>query len=271
MTIEAKDAAGWWIGPVVATATVLAAGAARAADAVAPPLEVTRLTGDLVGLFVVATVMETALAALFDWRLYREFFNGRALKTLVMFGFGWAVVTTFDYDVFRRILQSLGVTGEAGPLSTGLSALVLSGGSAGVHRLFVSLGLRPPADLPVATARPPADKAWISVRVIRKHAVGDVEILVDAVKTPSPEAVAAPPLAGVVRENPLRRRIRDVFFTDRLRWPPSGGHEVASETVHRVTVRATTPDATGATSTTDLLLHEGRFCDRAVIDFVVTI
>lgn len=253
--------------------TALACGAAWAAEAPTPPDAVTRLAGELVGLFVVATVMETALTSIFNWRLYQEFFNGRAVKTLVMFGFGWAVVTTFDYDVFHRILASLGTKGAEGALSTTLSALVLSGGSTTIHQLFKALGLRPPVEPTAATAKPPADKAWISVRVIRDRAVGDVSILVDAVKDPTPENLAKTPLAGIVRQRGFGERLRSVFLTDALRWPPSGGHAVAIDKVYRVAVRATLRnEGEGpATILVERELHVGRLAGGAVLDFVETL
>lgn len=71
-----------------------------------------KLLGELTGLFVVATVMESALALLFQWRLYREFFNGRAVKTVVMVAVGYAVATQFNYDIFDRIVRLAG--GEGG-------------------------------------------------------------------------------------------------------------------------------------------------------------
>jgi hypothetical protein len=282
MTMTREMATGWRrpaavrLGGFVAAVAVLAGAAARAAEPAAPappPAEVARLASELVGLFVVATVMESALTTLFNWRLYLEFFNGRAVKTLVMFGFGWAVVTTFDYDVFHRILVSLGASGETGPLSRSLSALVLSGGSVTVYQLFKMLGLRPPAEPAAAVAKPPADKAWISVRVVRSRAVGDVAILVEAVTNPTPEMLAAVPLAGIVRDRSFGQRLRAVFLAEPLRWPPSGGHAVPIDTVHRVAVRATLRNEGdgGATTTVERTLHLGRFAGGAVLDFVETL
>lgn len=65
------------------------------------------LLPSLVGVFVVATLMESALTTLFQWRLYLEFFNGRAVKTLIMIAVGYAVVSQFSYDIFDNVHERL--------------------------------------------------------------------------------------------------------------------------------------------------------------------
>ena len=141
-------------------------GAALAADGAPSSPDMPVLTGQLMGLFVVATVMESALTTIFTWRLYREFFNGRAMKTLVMIGFGFAVVKGFDYDIFHDVVIVSRGKGDSNWLSIALSSLVLAGGSAAINKLFQTLGLRAPNEAPDAAPKPEHDKAWISVRVL---------------------------------------------------------------------------------------------------------
>ena len=104
----------------------------------APPKSGEMLTV-LLGLFVVATVLESALATLFQWRPFRELFNGKAVKTVIMTAAGLIVVVGFDYDVFATLMGKAGAVGESGPASVGLSALILAGGSAAVNKLFQNL------------------------------------------------------------------------------------------------------------------------------------
>jgi hypothetical protein len=228
------------------------------------------LTKQLIGLFVVATLLESALTTLFTWRVYREFFNGRAVKTLVMVGMGYAIVRTFHYDVMASIITNAGGKGNEGQgLSQFLSALVLAGGSAAVNQLFTALGLRPPVSRETSPSQrlPPPKQAWVSVRIIRDKAVGEVEIGWSVVQNPTDEQKNAPAMAGVVGQTRgFRAHLRALFFADPLRWPSYGGHTVnADDTVYRIVATARLRDE-NAPVTRDI--HVGRFAERAIVDFV---
>lgn len=233
------------------------------------------LAAAISGLFVVATVMEAALATLFNWRLYREFFNGRAVKTLVMIGFGYAIVRTFEYDIFSKIIDLVHAKGDADPrLSQFLSALVLAGGSAAVFELFKALGLRPPVESAEAKPQPAQDKAWVSVRIIRRRAIGDVWIHFEEVpSTPGAagdEIVPDPyPLATVIRRKSFLERLRGVFFADPMRFPSYGGRTVDTSKVYRIVAtgwqRGENPgDPDRKLAET---IYCGRFAGRAIVDF----
>jgi hypothetical protein len=228
------------------------------------------LTKQLIGLFVVATLLESALTTLFAWRVYRELFNGRAVKTLVMVGMGYAIVRTFHYDVMASIITGAGGKGDEGQgLSRLLSALVLAGGSAAVNQLFTALGLRPPVSPETSPSQriPASKQAWVSVRIIRDKAMGEVEIGWSVVQNPSDEQKNAPAIAGVVGQTRgFRARLGELFFADPLRWPSYGGHTVnADETVYRIVAIARLRDE-AAPVTRDI--HVDRFADRAIVDFV---
>lgn len=255
----------------IGTAAVLAATPEIATD-VKPVVE--KLVPELAGLFVVATVMESALTTLFTWRLYREFFNGRAVKTVVMFAFGLAVVQVFDYDIFHRIIIASGGTGDPGTISAILSALVLAGGSAAVNELFKRLGLRSPLPAPEDTPKPGQGKAWVSVRIVpAKTIVGDLGIHIDALAAPTEDEKAIPPLAGVLAKRTIVERFKSVFSTDPLRFPPSGGRTVdAGATVYRIVVTGRRKSGDGGILESFAEeIHLGRFAERAIIDLVRTI
>jgi hypothetical protein len=64
-----------------------------------------------------------------------------------------------------------------------LTAMIIAGGSAGVNRIFQSFGFRPTS---AQEAPPPPhladDQAWVSVTLLRDHAVGSADVLIkDAV------------------------------------------------------------------------------------------
>lgn len=256
------------------------AGAALAveagiADPRLPPVLVGELTRELAGLFVVATVLESALATLFNWRLYREFFNGRAVKTVVMVAFGYAIVALFDYDVVYRIIDAAGGQGADRSVSRFLSAMVLAGGSAAVYQLFRALGLRPPVEPAEARAQPPQDKAWISVRVIRRTAVGPVSIHVDVVAKPTDAQLDKPAIVGMIADSiDIAVRLKAMFFADPTRFPAYGGHAVdAGDTVYRIVVSGKREAAAAGDPPEPFSenVYVGRFANRAIVDFVSTV
>lgn len=236
-----------------------------------PKVLTDKLLPELAGLLAVATVMETALTTLFNWRLYREFFNGRAVKTVVMVLFGGIIVSVFGYDVMARIIVFSGGKEAVSPVSGILSALVLAGGSAAVFELFTRLGLRSPVKPEAERPLPPQDRAWVSVRIQPISLVGPVEIFIEKVASPTEEEQATAPLSGVLGEKGIGARFRDVFMTDPLRFPPSGGYSVEAGPVYRITARAARMvqrDQTREQAIRTDTIFVGRFAGRAIIDLV---
>ena len=72
--------------------------------------------GALLGkLLLVLLLLESAMSALFNWRVYRIVLSGRAWKTPIMFGLGLLVVICFHYDFIDTA-----ITGIAGGTSLSL-------------------------------------------------------------------------------------------------------------------------------------------------------
>lgn len=253
-------------GPAVAIVLLLffaTIGGAHATESAGlPKVLVDRLLPELAGLLIIATLMEYALATLFNWRLYIEFFNGRAFKTLVMIAFGYMVVSTFNYDVFHRVISFSGGSGSSDWQSKFLSALVLAGGSATVFQLYKALGLRVTVDIATERPKPAANKAWVSVLVQAQRTTDPVKVHIEKIASPTAEQLAVPPIAGVLRTRSFGDRLRGVFTTNPMRFPPSGGWSVdAGDSVYRIIVKAKGNDDGD-------VVFVGRFADRAIIDFV---
>ncbi|MGJ7518043.1 hypothetical protein ACSFE6_27355 [Pseudomonas baetica] len=230
----------------------------------------------LVGVFVVATLMESALSTLFQWRLYLEFFNGRAFKTLVMIVFGYAVVLQFDYDIFNKIIILAGGVSNPGYLSLFLSACVLAGGSAAIYQLFKTLGLRPPAEPLQEKPAPAAGKAWVSVRIVRVKAVGEVRIHIDEIADPA-QVIGSPPqppIAGVVGgQSNVWQRFRGVFLADAMRLPAYGGRTLETGKIYRIVATGKTRQENPNDPLLPFLseIYVGKFAERAIVDFVFTV
>lgn len=250
--------------PVPATRDTKAGG--NASPDSGPPRFIEELLPQLLGLFVVATVLESALALLFQWRLYREFFNGRAVKTLVMIAAGYAVVRGFDYDIFARIAEhASGHAGTSKAFSQFLSACVLAGGSAAVYELFKSLGLRPPVDPERDKPKPDVTKAWVSVKVERKDMQGEIRLYLAPVPVPDAEKDKVPTalVATVGARRTVLQRLIGVFMADPLRFPNYGGWTVDAGTPYEIYAI----DTAGKRHD----IYRGCFAGRAIVDFVATL
>lgn len=264
-----------WLSIVlfVSIAALSASSASAATQSDTSGVQFGDLLAQLTGLFVVATIMESALALIFQWRLYREFFDGRAVKTVVMVAVGFAVVTQFNYDIFDRIVRLAGGDGGDPALSKFLSALVLAGGSAAVFELFKALGLRAPVDPDQDKPKPPSDRAWVSVRIIRKEAIGDIKVHIVEFDPPVPAVGLLPTqLAGVIgHQRTVFARLKGVFFADPLRLPPYGGLSVRLDKDYLVYAEAIpASDQEVAPKPVSREIYRGRFAGRAVIDLVYT-
>ncbi len=266
MPTVSAQAAPPGVAAAAAPAPAPVANAPGAGDAdTAPPKFVEELLPQLLGLFVVATVLESALALLFQWRLYREFFNGRAVKTLVMLAAGYAVVRGFDYDVFARIAEhASGHAGSSKAFSQFLSACVLAGGSAAIYELFKALGLRPPADPEKDKPKPDESKAWVSVKVVRKNAQGEIKLHLVPVAAPDAGKDAVPTALAATIGGPrsVLQRVLGTFIADPMRFPNYGGWTVDAGTLYEI--YATDERAV------PFIVYRGKFAGRAIVDFVAT-
>jgi hypothetical protein len=191
-------------------------------------------------LFVVAIVLESALAILFNWRPFVETFNARAVRPLVSMAFALALVHLFKMDLVTSLAKLISPNVPALD-GTGrlLTAMVIAGGSAAVNNLMVGLGFRQQRTPDTATPRPPRDVGWISVAIERTATIkGPVTVAIGVANGAGQVPVVAS-LNGTT--SPGYR----YFFRDRGRFPGSGGYSVAKGDNVTVKVGAAKEDGTG--------------------------
>lgn len=196
--------------------------------------------------FVVATLLESAFALIFNWRLFQEFFVGRAWRTLIMFFGALGVVSHFNLDVMGALVRAydpgLGLSNSTGSsgFSKFLSAMILAGGSSGINRILVALGfrslVRPDTEKPL----PEKTEGWISVRVDdarKREKRSPAHVSLAEVDNPDqPTKDASLRLISSLERRGLGSRIWEVFFPSLSRVPRSGGYSLSPEKYYRLTV-----------------------------------
>jgi len=220
-------------------------------------------------LFVIAVLLENAYAVIFSWRVFLTYFSLPGVKTIIMVVSSLIIVWTFKIDVVSNLIAVYKTTpgNPAQPVSNGftvfITALILAGGSAGINQIMTSLGFRSDRQQDI-TPKPPANKAWISVRVTRKDAVSEIFV---KVKDLGPADAAAPsPIAGVVsfRRPPLA----GLLFPDVHRFPENGGYTVSPDRVYAIS--AESKNGQGA-DIKALDTEHYVFAAGAIVDFFVTL
>jgi len=190
----------------------------------------------LMAAFVLSLLMESAFAMLFNWRVFQEFFVGRAWRTIIMFAVSLLVVRQFNLDLLASLFDAYQGTGRE-PVRQSwttsiLTAMIIGGGSAGVNRLFVALGFR--SQMPkveeeqrTLTTR---NLAYISVTVSGRT-VGR-QYRVEIVES---ECTGLPNLVGIIAKE-KRARLRGLLFASSGRFPRSGGHALDASRCYRISV-----------------------------------
>jgi hypothetical protein len=179
-------------------------------------------------MIVVAIILESAFAVIFNWRVFLEFFDGRGVRTVVMFLGGWFVATALHQDfvgaLFDVYLRTGGGDEQSDWITQVLTALVLAGGSASVNQLFVALNLREAKTIETVAERAPPEKAWIAIKVenVKK---GDKILIVDAANGEAATAESEH-IAGVIPAPGVGERFKKYFWRDRNRLPMSRGFVV---------------------------------------------
>ncbi len=198
-------------------------------------------------LFVLAVLLESAFATIFNWRLYKAFVDQRACKTLIMIVGAWIVVKWSGMDIFHALIKAYMTDKSQLASSCGtkfLTALILAGGSTGVYNIMYSLGFRSqrrPEELRLA---PPKDKAWVTVRVTPKNMVGQALVRISPITSPPPPAPApAPnlaPIAGTVSvgQSKCLLILWRFFFGNKDRFPKTGGYPVEPNTPYLIEAEA---------------------------------
>lgn len=168
-------------------------------------------------LFILAVVLESALAVLFNWRPFVETFNARAVRPLVAFIVAYLFVYQFDLDIVTSLVNASTTMQYAANIPGKLlTALVIAGGSSGVNTMLVALGFRQVRAPESVVPKPPKNKAWLAVRVRRQEAVGDVMVFIGP--------PANTPIVGTIKGS-SKPGLR-YFLSDPGRFPGYGGHEV---------------------------------------------
>lgn len=170
-------------------------------------------------LFVVATLLESGLAVLFNWRPFVQLFDSRGVQTIISVLVSYIFVSRFDLDVVMKLVNIFSDTKWPSEFaSRALTALVLSGGSSGVNNILVALGFRSVKTAADVTGKPLDEHAWISVRLIRKNAVGPVDVLIGPRDTPT--------VAGTILGTSMPYSLLRYFVRDPGRFPTAGGFNV---------------------------------------------
>ena len=86
--------------------------------------------------FVTSLIIEEASKAVFDWKIFKDNFAGKGLKTPIVFVESVLVCVYFKIDILLALLGAVGITGQSNWVSTGVSALLLTGGSSSVFRML---------------------------------------------------------------------------------------------------------------------------------------
>lgn len=188
-------------------------------------------------LFVLALLLESGLAVLFRWRPFLVYFDGRGVKTVVSVGFALLFVWSFDMDIVTDLVNVY--SQRATPFQHGIegfliTALIVAGGSAAVNNILVALGFRSVVTHADIAPKPPRTEGWISVTLLRKAAVGPVDVLIGAVPVPP---VARSPIAGTITGGRRRTNLVRLFLRDASRFPTSGGYAVLAGSICQVQLR----------------------------------
>lgn len=122
----------------------------------------------LFAVFTIAVVLESALAVIFNWRLFLVYFDSRGTKTIVSVLAGVLVATSLHLDIIDRLYKAMYPGGSGlGPFGYFLTGLVLAGGSAGVNNILKTLGFRSLQTAEAKQPKPRTKEAWLAVRLKR--------------------------------------------------------------------------------------------------------
>jgi hypothetical protein len=222
----------------------------------------------LIKLFVLATILESALSFFFNWRPIARIFNRKGLKPVVSFITAAAFTLSFNSHLFATLFASYGYDTTypgAVMMCQLLEAAVLAGGSSGVNRLLRNLGLRPIDPVAEQNPTPRPQEAWISVGLRRLKAVGDAQV---EIATGIDPLAAQWQIAGQVSGHHPSGALARWLLQDPARFPQSGGHTLAPGVSYMI--RLTGNDAAGA-PIASTIWGPNALADRAVVDLEITL
>ena len=104
--------------------------------------------GNVLGLLlVISVVFETALAALFNWRIFAQYCEGRGVKTPVTVVAAVTLLWSYDIDIFQQLIASFQSSAQSSFFGRIMTGLLVAGGSGAIFSAFTKLGLRNPKQL----------------------------------------------------------------------------------------------------------------------------
>lgn len=104
------------------------------------------VTGVLIVILVLSVVFEVAMTPIFNWRIFLKYGEGKGWKTPIVIGTGLIVFWSYDIDIIRDLMNSLGQTKDISRGGQLLTALLIAGGSDGVFRIFTKFNIRNPVE-----------------------------------------------------------------------------------------------------------------------------
>jgi hypothetical protein len=224
----------------------------------------------LVAAFVLALLLESAFALLFNWRLFQVYFIGKAWRTPIMLASAWLVVEAFNFDLMAALMSAY-YPGSATRTAHGwhtslLTAMILAGGSVGVNRILTTLNFR--SQLPKEGAEVEELKqsgaAYVAVKVD-----GPTRVVVQrTVSAASGNATNIPMLVGFTKTK--APRVLELLFGDPNRVPRSGGFRVDASQFHRISVTDPSGDVydlQGKKIASHAAAPEYLFAPGAIVDF----
>ncbi|VBP13345.1 Uncharacterised protein [Burkholderia pseudomallei] len=226
----------------------------------------------LVAALVLALLLESAFALLFNWRPFNVLFVGRAWRSPIMLFAAWLVVSQFKFDLMAQLFnayypQPTQPTNSWG--TTFLTAMILAGGSVGVNRILTTLGFRSPMKDGEEPPKLDETHAWIAVEV---EPVAKKQRVVVNVTEATPPVGASIETAVGIAGNP-RPSLRSIFTGNVYRVPSSGGLQVLTSKFYTITIRDLDKnkdyDVTGKELTGNVQPTTFRFGPRAMLDFRV--
>jgi hypothetical protein len=203
-------------------------------------------TTTVLTLFLLAVLLESALAVVFNWRPFIESFNARATRPLVSFGVALAFVAYFNFDAVTGLMNAVEKPQPQLPANWFgylLTAAILAGGSAGVNTMLVALGFRELKTPETAAPKLDLTQAWVAIRVVEERSIGEVRVQIGEPNSKDPPYLDLP-LAGVIpgsAKKPLGP-INRFFLRDPGRFPPFGGYLVPSKKACRIVVSGVQKD-----------------------------
>ena len=219
-------------------------------------------------LFMLAVLVESGLAVLFNWRPFLEYFDGRGVKTVVALAFSWFFVKLFGLDIVTNLVNIYSSNNyPASYFGLMLTALVIAGGSSGVNKLLVAFGFREVKRADDLTPKPAPQHAWLAVTLKRKSAVGPVLVRIGQAAQ-APTDPTSLPIAGSIIGTSSGGGFLRYFVRDKGRFPPSGGYTLDKDTDYWMMLQG--QDATGAQIASPVW-GPAKLAGRAIVDLDVSL